>query len=107
MSLSAVMTTAAQGMDAQASRLSAAADNIANADTPGYRREVSYLTTLNPGSSQSVKATVRAEADASGGIDPTSEMVDLIESASSFALNADVFETGADLWQLLSTIKRD
>lgn len=107
MSLSAVLNTAAQGMDAQASRLSATADNIANSETPGYRREVSYLTTLNPGSPQSVRATVRAEANGSGGIDPTSEMVDMIEGAQSFALNADVFETGADLWQLLSTVKRD
>ena len=107
MSLSAVMNTAAQGMDAQVSRLSATADNIANADTPGYRREVTYLTTLNPGSPSSVQARVRAETDASGGIDPTSEMLDMIESSQAFALNADVFETGADLWQLLSTVKRD
>jgi flagellar basal-body rod protein FlgC len=78
MSLSTVMNTAAQGMDAQASRLSASAAHIA-----------------------------RAGMDAAASNDPASDIVDMIESAHTFALNADMFETGADLWQLLSTIKRD
>ena len=38
-SLSETMTAAASGMRAQSLRLRLAAENIANADTPGYRRK--------------------------------------------------------------------
>jgi flagellar basal-body rod protein FlgC len=101
------MNTAVQGMNAQTTRLSATADNVANADTPGYRRQVTHLTTLNAGSANSVQATVRTTTDGDGDVDLGREITEISEAATSFALNADVFETGADLWQMLSTVKRD
>jgi flagellar hook protein FlgE len=38
MSLYGMMRTGVSGMNAQANRLSAVADNIANSDTTGYKR---------------------------------------------------------------------
>ena len=40
MSLYGVMRTSASGMAAQASRISGVAENVANANTPGYSRQV-------------------------------------------------------------------
>ena len=42
------MTAASSGMDAQATRLRIVSENIANADTPGYRRKsLSFNTLVN------------------------------------------------------------
>lgn len=92
-------------MDAQSTRLAAVANNIANSDTAGYRRQTTSLSTLSPAGG--VQASVREDASASNGSDPLSDMTEMIESEDSFALNADAFETGADMWQMLATIKRD
>ena len=40
------MTAASSGMDAQATRLRIVSENIANADTPGYRRKSLSFNTL-------------------------------------------------------------
>ncbi len=47
-----------------------------------------------------------AEAPA-GTADPAESMLDMISAGIGFRANAAVFETGADLWQVLATIKRD
>ncbi|MGB3876253.1 hypothetical protein [Shinella zoogloeoides] len=47
-----------------------------------------------------------AEAPA-GADDPAESMLDMISAGIGFRANAAVFETGADLWQVLATIKRD
>ena len=39
--------------------------------------------------------------------DPAMEMLDLVSAEIGFRANAAVFETGADLWDVLATIKRD
>ena len=54
-----------------------------------------------------MQASVREDAAPTEGGDALSDMTAMIESEESFALNADVFETGADMWQMLATIKRD
>lgn len=54
-----------------------------------------------------VEATVRNATTGAQADSSIEDMTDMIESSQSFALNADVFETGADMWQILSTIKRD
>ncbi|MCR6500617.1 hypothetical protein MUO32_16335 [Shinella sp. CPCC 101442] len=58
--------------------------------------------------------TARAEKIArsiTGGASPTSDpamdMLDLISAETGFGANAAVFETGADLWEVLASIKRD
>ena len=77
MTISAAMGTSVAGMQTQSQRLNTAAHNIANIETPGY------------------------EADAA------QEMVDVLAAEQGFAANAAVFETGADMWDMLMTIKRD
>jgi flagellar basal-body rod protein FlgC len=59
-----------------------------------------------------------AQAVASGGssssttsgsapVDPASAMIDVINTRQSFAANAAVFETGADMWDMLMSMKKD
>ena len=71
------MSISVSGMQTQSQRLNTAAQNIANTSTPGY------------------------------DVDPASEMIDVMTAEQGFAANAAVFETGADMWDLLMTIKRD
>lgn len=77
MTISAAMSISVAGMQTQSQRLGTAANNIANASTPGY------------------------------DVDPASELIDVMTAEQGFAANAAVFETGADMWDLLLTIKRD
>ncbi len=77
MTISAAMSISVSGMQTQSQRLNTAAQNIANTSTPGY------------------------------DVDPASEMIDVMTAEQGFAANAAVFETGADMWDLLMTIKRD
>ncbi|TAA57479.1 MULTISPECIES: flagellar basal body rod protein [unclassified Shinella] len=39
--------------------------------------------------------------------DPAQDVLDLVFAETGFRANAAVFETGADLWEVLATIKRD
>lgn len=39
--------------------------------------------------------------------DPAEAMLDLVSAGIGFRANAASFETGADLWTILATIKRD
>jgi len=103
MSLSSIMNISSQGMQAQSRRLAATANNIANMDTPGYNRQVTTLS-QGPGG-DGVTASVSGATDASA-VNPVTELTDMIEAGLSFAANASVFETGADLWDVLGTIKR-
>ncbi|MGV8936844.1 MAG: flagellar basal body protein [Allorhizobium sp.] len=102
MSISGAMNTAVSGMLAQSTRLSAAASNLANIDTPGYQRLNASTTSMASG----VAATVTQSADNSN-VDMASEMLDLIGAKIEFQANAKMFETGADMWEMLSLIKRD
>ncbi|GGF83822.1 hypothetical protein GCM10010924_08980 [Rhizobium wenxiniae] len=77
MTISAAMSISVAGMQTQSQRLNTAANNIANASTPGY------------------------------DVDTAGEMIDVMTAEQGFAANAAVFETGADMWDLLLTIKRD
>ncbi len=77
MTISAAMSISVAGMQTQSQRLNTAATNIANASTPGY------------------------------DVDPASELIDVMTAEQGFAANAAVFETGANMWDLLLTIKRD
>ncbi len=89
MNISSIMNTASSGMRAQTNRFTA--NNVANLNTPGYSRiDPSTMTT-----------------DEGQPADLATEMTDMMQSAQGYKANAIVFETGADLWQLLATIKRD
>jgi len=108
MSLSAIMSISLSGMEAQSTRLSAAANNVANVPTPGYDRGVTKFSSQPSGG---VSASVSPSGDPTlpGGsnVDLGSEMLDVIGAELSFKANASVFETGADMWDVLMSIKRD
>jgi flagellar basal-body rod protein FlgC len=78
MTIASMMNTAVSGMRTQTNRLAEVADNIANIDTPGY-----------------------------SNVDPLAEITDMMQSRTAFEANAAVFEAGADLWDVIATMKRD
>ncbi len=80
MSISAIMNIAVSGMQANTRSLSASAQNVAS------------IGTSLPGTSD---------------VDLGQEMLDAVEAEIGFKANAAVWETGADLWDVLASIKRD
>lgn len=108
MGLSAMMSIAVSGLQAQTTRLSATANNVANALTPGYDRAVTSLSTRPTGGvSASVSPSDEAALPGSSNVDLASEMLDAIGAELAFKANASVFETGADLWDVLMTIPKN
>ncbi|ANP85720.1 flagellar basal body rod protein FlgC [Rhizobium leguminosarum] len=101
MSISGVTSTALSGMRAQTTRVSAIANNIANSSTPAYARLNTSLTSVVSGGVQAVINPTASD------VDPATELTDLIEAEQSYKANAVVFETGADMWEMLMSIKRD
>ena len=101
MSISGITNTALSGMRAQTMRIGAIANNVANSSTPDYARLNTSLTAVASGG---VQATVSPTAS---DVDPATELTDLIEAEQAYKANAVVFETGADMWEMLMSIKRD
>ncbi|MBB4233800.1 flagellar basal body rod protein FlgC [Rhizobium esperanzae] len=101
MSISGITSAALSGMRAQTTRVGAIASNIANSSTSGYAKLSTSLTSVEPGG---VQASVNST---DSDVDPATELTDLIESEQSYKANAAVFETGADMWEMLMSIKRD
>ena len=108
MTLSATMSIAVSGMQASSRQISATANNVANALTPGYARQVTSLET-RPGGG--VAATVNSapvtEIDKDFSVDLATEILDLSMAEQTFKANAAVFETGADMWDVLMTMVKD
>ena len=101
MSISGITSTALSGMLAQTTRIGAIASNVANISTSGYGRLNTSLTSVESGG---VQAAVNQTDQP---VDPATELTDLIEAEQSYKANAAVFETGADMWEMLMSIKRD
>jgi flagellar hook protein FlgE len=90
------MRTAITGMNAQANRLSAAADNIANANTVGYKSvSVAFSTMVAPSSqgnynSGGVASTTRHSISREGNYTATTSGTDLsIKGSGFFIVQAD------------------
>jgi flagellar basal body rod protein FlgC len=81
MSISAILATSIYGMQDSARRLGQAAQNIA------------------------VPSAVSVNEDKS--TDFADDLLDVISAEHGFAANASVFETGADMWEVLMTIVKD
>lgn len=108
MGISAIMGIAVSGMQAQTTRLSAAANNVANALTPGYDRAVTTFSSRALGGvSASVSPSGNPTPPGGSNVDLANELVDAMGAELGFKANASVFETGADLWDVLMSIKRD
>lgn len=78
MTLSLTLNTAVRGMAGESARLAGAARAVAD-----------------------------PAAAAAGGTTMEEALLTAIDAGIGFRANAAVFETGADLWDLLATIKRD
>lgn len=95
MGLYGMMRTGVSGMNAQANKLSAVADNIANASTNGYKRgstEFSSLvlpSTSGNYNSGSVITQVRHNIGAQGGLTSTSSTTDLALDGNGFFVVQD------------------
>ena len=108
MTLSAVLSIATSGMQAQTTRLSASANNVANALTPGYdRARTSFSSEPTGGVSAEVAPSGAETLPGSSNVDLADALVDAMGAELAFKANASVFETGADLWDVLIRIKRD
>lgn len=95
MSLYGMMRTGASGMSAQANRLTAVSDNIANANTDGYKSEETQFSSLVvPGTvgqynSGGVETTMRHDVTQGGSIRYTSSTTDLALTGNGFFVVSD------------------
>ncbi len=95
MSLYGMMRTGVSGMNAQANRLSAVADNIANSDTTGYKRSSAEFSTLvlpstaGSYSSGGVNTTIRTAVGAQGVLQYTTSVSDLAVNGDGFFVVQD------------------
>ncbi|MBZ9818618.1 flagellar hook protein FlgE [Mesorhizobium sp. CA4] len=95
MSLYGMMRTGVSGMNAQANRLSAVADNIANSDTTGYKRSSAEFSTLiMPGTggaynSGGVTTTIRSAVSTQGVMTYTTSVSDLAVNGDGFFVVQD------------------
>lgn len=95
MSLYGVMRTSTSGMAAQANRLSAVADNIANANTTGYKKASTEFSSLilesPPGSYTpgSVKTEMRHAIGQQGSLLTTDSVTDLAIRGNGFFVVSD------------------
>ncbi len=98
MSLYGMMRTGVSGMNAQAARLGTVADNIANANTTGYKRsstEFSSLILPNGGgnyNSGGVNTTVRYAISQEGALQFTTSTTDLAINGDGFFVVQDSSE---------------
>jgi flagellar hook protein FlgE len=95
MSLYGMMRTGVSGMNAQASRLSTVADNIANSDTTGYKRSSAEFSTLvmpttgGGYNSGGVSTTIRSSISAQGVLQYTTSVSDLAVNGEGFFVVQD------------------
>lgn len=130
--LARTLAMSASGMQAQAARLRHVAENIANADTPGYRRKtVAFLAAPLPGDAPGTAGAVRAGpvqldrrdlpriydpghilADDTGhytgsGVDLMVEIADARQAQRSYEANLRMFDQARQMTQgLLALLRR-
>ena len=118
------MGVAATGMDAQARRLRHVSENIANADTPGYRRKTIPFRALDDGGVAPGRVRLDRQelprifdpahpmADASGhyrgsSVDLVTEVADAREAQRSYEANLKIFDQSQQMTQgLLDLLRR-
>jgi flagellar hook protein FlgE len=101
MSLYGAMRTSTSGMAAQSSRISALAENVANANTTGYKHGRTEFSSLvidkNVGdyNSGSVATEVRRFVSSQGNLSPTNSLTDLAIKGNGFFIVQD--QAGANV----------
>lgn len=80
LSLMKTLTTAASGMDVQGERLRLVAENVANADTPGYRRKLvtfqDVVDQTNQANTVAINRVTLDQAELNQVYDPTHPLAD-------------------------------
>lgn len=123
-SLLSALTASSSGMDAQAARLRHVSENIANADTPGYRRKVISFrevaeegavetspVRLDTSALQSIYDPGHPLADDSGHYDGSNvnlviEIADAREAQRSYEANLRLFDQARQMAQGLFELLR-
>lgn len=123
-SLLSALTASSSGMDAQASRLRHVSENIANADTPGYRRKVISFrevaeqgavetspVRLDTSALQTIYDPGHPLADDSGHYDGSNvnlviEIADAREAQRSYEANLRLFDQARQMAQGLFELLR-
>ncbi len=121
------MAASASGMTAQASRLRLSAENLANADTPGYRRKLVPFEAVMDGSGAAVRTgpvhlfggdlprvhdPSHPLADADGyyegsSVETVIEMADAREASRSYEANLRLLDQARDMTRgLLDMLRR-
>ncbi|MEY4984800.1 MAG: hypothetical protein RIR62_3066 [Pseudomonadota bacterium] len=122
MDLLGSLSASASGMQAQAARLRHVAENVANADTPGYQRKLAVFAPDDAGGVEARDLQLDRSpvarlydpghplADAEGyragsNVDLVVEMADAREAARSYAANLSMFDQArqmtASLFELI------
>jgi Flagellar hook-associated protein len=101
MSISAAMSVAMAGMRAQAVRAAAIAQNVAHAGAPGHARVAAPAVTQAGGGVVAQPRPAPSWPDRSE-IDLAAEILDITETQIAFKASAVMFETGADMWEMLA-----
>jgi len=126
--LSRTLMLSASGMQAQAGRLRHVSENIANADTPGYRRKIAAfdteagmgalagkvtlgVTRLDPADLPRIHDPGHPMADASGNylgsnVDLMVEIADAREAQRSYEANLKMFDQARQMNQSLLDLLR-
>jgi len=109
MALQAILTTANSGLQANASRVGAIADNVVNLNTPGFKPKDVRTTTLateqtsntnfSPGGVQAV--VIQEE----GAVNLVSQFMRLIQSEAAFSASVELLRTADELQRELVDIK--
>lgn len=106
MALSPVLSTATSGLRASSLRVTNAANNIANINTPDYEATRVVQNTIRSGPNLSSGSAVEAQLiGTQNGPDLGKEIIQLIEAETTYRANAEVLRTASELSRdLLDTL---
>jgi len=109
MAIPTILSTANSGLLANASRVAAVADNVANVSTSDFKPKDVKTTTLATEQTSQTNFTpggVRAMVlEESGPVDLVTQFTRLIQSKAAFSASAEVLRTGDELARELVDIK--
>ena len=98
--MSSISSIATAGMQAAQKQLNVSAHNIANMQTPGFKRQQIEQTAQSRGG---VAAAVKATGDSGGSLE--SDVVAQLQAKNSFPANLAVFKTSNQMAGALLNLK--
>ena len=100
--MASISSIGSSGLQAAQFRLDASANNVANMNTPGYRREV--VAQEEVAESAGVRATVQREQDAQG-VALEQEAVEQMSATYAFKANLQTIKTQDSILQTLVNLR--